>query len=130
MLNIQLVGYELLDKRLGIMQDYGYQLVHNALWRGAQLIADTTKSRFMDGPHPDYIITRTGRLKSSIRPIQTSDGAAVISDCIYARVHEFGYPPRNIPARPYLSRGFYAELEHIHKLLGRALRAIVLAGPQ
>ena len=47
----------------------------------------------------------TGKLASSIRMDNSSAQAATVSvsedDCSYAVMHQFGYPPKNLPARPY-----------------------------
>lgn len=47
----------------------------------------------------------TGKLMSAIRKDNSSADAATVSvsdnDCEYAVAHQYGYPPKNLPARPY-----------------------------
>lgn len=46
-------------------------------------------------------LLRSGSLLNSIGLISSGNTAEVYSDSPYARAHQFGYAPRNLPARPY-----------------------------
>lgn len=50
--------------------------------------------------HP--LLQKSGRLKNSIYVEEIKDGVQVGSRVPYQAVHNFGYPPRNIPQRKYL----------------------------
>lgn len=52
--------------------------------------------------HPDRILYETGTLFRSIHPEPHSRSVSVGTNIIYGAVHQLGYKPRNIPARPYL----------------------------
>ena len=47
----------------------------------------------------------SGDLRDSLDSQVTADHALVGATKIYAAVHQFGWPERNIPARPYLGVG-------------------------
>lgn len=47
----------------------------------------------------------SGDLRDSLDSQVTADHALVGATQIYAAVHQFGWPERNIPARPYLGVG-------------------------
>lgn len=47
----------------------------------------------------------SGDLRKSLDSQVTADHALVGATKIYAAVHQFGWPERNIPARPYLGVG-------------------------
>jgi len=51
-------------------------------------------------PHP--ILIKSGILKNSIYSETHKFGVTIGSRVPYQAVHEYGYQPRNIPARPYL----------------------------
>jgi len=48
------------------------------------------------------ILQDTGRLLHSIHRTATNDDVRIGTDVVYARVHQFGYAKKNIPARPYI----------------------------
>ena len=52
--------------------------------------------------HPDRILYETGTLFRSIHPEPRSRSVSIGTNVIYGAVHQFGYKPRNLPARPYL----------------------------
>lgn len=61
---------------------------------------------------------RTGRLRSSINTRVKRIGptgmlGVVGTNVVYARAHEFGYPPRNLPARPYLRPTFREQAQRV-----------------
>lgn len=47
----------------------------------------------------------TGKLASSVKVDNSNVEASTVSvdeaDCSYSVMHQFGYPPKNLPARPY-----------------------------
>jgi phage virion morphogenesis protein len=47
------------------------------------------------------ILRDTGRLMNSISYRATSKQVAILTNVAYAGTHQFGYPRRNIPARPF-----------------------------
>ncbi|MCC5644780.1 phage virion morphogenesis protein [Nostoc sp. CHAB 5824] len=57
------------------------------------------------------ILTESGRLRASIT--YRADGTQVVVGCNtkYARAHQFGYPKRNLPARPFLGASVEDERE-------------------
>jgi phage gpG-like protein len=71
----------------------------------------------------------TGRLKQSIigRSLAAEEGFGLVltagdrNRVIYAAVHEFGYPIRNIPARPYLKPA----IDHVREKLPNDIRRLV-----
>lgn len=48
------------------------------------------------------ILTRLGTLRGSITYDATDDQVEIGTNLIYARAHQYGYTPRNLPARPFL----------------------------
>lgn len=58
------------------------------------------QKHFPQGPFIPTLL-RTGTLLNSIQLTVGNDVAEVWTDCAYAGVHQFGYGPMNIPARPY-----------------------------
>lgn len=48
------------------------------------------------------ILTDTARLRRSIHYRAYADHVQVGTNVIYARAHQMGYAPRNLPARPFL----------------------------
>ncbi len=52
--------------------------------------------------HPDRILYETGTLFRSIHPEPRSRSVSIGTNIIYGAVHQLGYKPRNLPARPYL----------------------------
>jgi len=81
-------------------------------WRGGSkrwkpLAPSTIKQRKRLGYWPGQILTRTGRLRSSINYRAGRDHVAVGTNVIYAAIHQFGGKAgrghrANIPARPFL----------------------------
>lgn len=73
----------------------------------------------------------TGRLRGSIAGHVERKGAGMVEGIVgpqrvkYAATHEFGDPSRNIPARPYLSRGLADKRQRILDYLGSAFSASV-----
>ena len=59
------------------------------------------KPRKDNKPHP--ILNKSGRLKNSIYVEEQKNGVSIGSRVPYQAVHQYGYAPRNIPARPYLT---------------------------
>lgn len=59
--------------------------------------------KFGEGPEPPLVVN--GQLRDSLDSQVTADHALVGATKIYAAVHQFGRPERNIPARPYLGVG-------------------------
>jgi phage virion morphogenesis protein len=61
------------------------------------------------------ILTESGRLRASIT--YRADGTQVVVGCniVYGRAHQYGYPKRNLPARPFVgaSEGDKQELGEI-----------------
>ena len=75
--------------------------------------------RKVDVPWP--ILRKTDKLMNSIYVNKLRNGVAVGSRKPYQAVHNFGFPPRNIPARKYL----FAKKEdivNINKLFKKHLR--------
>jgi phage gpG-like protein len=67
-----------------------------------------------------------GILSKSFHLEVSSTGAKVSNPMIYAAAHQFGYPPRNLPARPFfpvLDRGLTRAAEE--KIAAAAQRAIL-----
>lgn len=78
-----------------------------SLNEGALVLSGWTKKNRLSGPRPRFLGVKTGRLRSSISAGQTrktSEGYenTIGTNVVYAPTHEFGYPKRNIPARPFL----------------------------
>jgi len=81
-------------------------------WRGGSkrwqpLAPSTIRQRERLGYWPGQILTRTGRLKSSINYQAGKDHVVVGTNLIYAAIHQFGGKAgrghrANIPARPFL----------------------------
>lgn len=81
-------------------------------WRGGpkrwqELAPSTIRQRERQGYWPGQILTRTGRLKSSINYHAGKDHVVVGTNLIYAAIHQFGGKAgrghrANIPARPFL----------------------------
>lgn len=89
------------------------ETLRNGLNRARGYITKWIVENRMHGPRPDILGVKTGRLSNSVMasiksPIlkQGNSYIAVIgTNIVYARVHEYGYSKRNIPARPYLRPG-------------------------
>ncbi|RCJ20144.1 hypothetical protein A6S26_05330 [Nostoc sp. ATCC 43529] len=69
------------------------------------------------------ILTESGRLRASIT--YRADGTQVVVGCNvkYARAHQYGYPKRNLPARPFLGASAEDEQE-----LGEILLSYIKSG--
>ena len=71
----------------------------------------------------------TGNLKRSIvgNALSGNEGIGIMlqagdrGQVVYAAVHEFGYGPRNIPARPYISPA----IDHLRKILPKDVAKVV-----
>jgi hypothetical protein len=73
--------------------------LHNRTW----LLSQSIETKVYD----------TGTEMVGVLGSGTKSGRGVI----YANVHEFGYPPRNIPARPYIRPSLFDNLSEINKLI-------------
>lgn len=73
--------------------------------------------------HPDKLTVRTGTLsRSYTREIVERDLAGYYgSDVVYSRVHEFGFPARNIPKRPGLQNTVDATKAEIEKVMADSI---------
>lgn len=70
-------------------------------WR--RLLKKTIQARLIKHPgSPIHILHETGNLERSLNVKATNEWVTVGTNVIYAGVQQFGYPPKNIPARPYL----------------------------
>jgi len=81
--------------------------------------------------HKNGLRAPTGNLKRSINgaALTGNQGIGIVlragdhSQVVYAAVHEFGFPARNIPARPYISPA----IAHLNKVMPDDLRGIIHA---
>ena len=79
----------------------------DAVTAGAFHIQAWIVTNRLTGPRPQFLGRVTSRLATSISVIRGQRiGNAIVSkigtNVIYAPVHEFGSPAKNIPARPFL----------------------------
>jgi len=80
----------------------------------------TKKGKVRKGREIFKILQDTGRLKGSIKPYSNAYGAEVKTSVEYAAAHNYGYSPRNLPARPFMrdlsenSKSRIAKLLQIH----------------
>ena len=89
------------------------ETLRDGLSRARAYITKWIVENRMRGPRPDILGVVTGRLSNSVMgsitsPISKQGNtyiAPIGTNVIYARVHEYGYLKRNIPARPYLRPG-------------------------
>ena len=67
----------------------------------------------------------TGSLRRSIESGIDIRGNNIVgwlgSDLIYAPTHEFGYPPRNIPQRPFIEPGITENIEQIKNIIQNSI---------
>ena len=71
----------------------------------------------------------TGKLRASITHKVEGDAALVgifAEDvCVYAAVHEFGSPKKNIPQRSYLRKTFDEQKEEIERLIDAEIEKVL-----
>lgn len=67
--------------------------------------SDSYRKRASQDSRKDILRGPEARLQSSITWQVKSDGLYYGSAMVYAGVHQFGWPDRNIPERPYLGIG-------------------------
>lgn len=69
--------------------------------------------------HPDKLTIRTGTLSRSYtsKIVERELAGYYGSDVEYSRVHEFGFPARNIPKRPGLQNTIDAQKAEIEKIM-------------
>ena len=62
------------------------------------------KNKTISPPLPDKLTSRSGDLRRSIKVDRSELPFAIEigTELVYGRAHELGYPPRNLPARPFL----------------------------
>ena len=83
-------------------------VIRKSLYESAQYIARWVKDKRLTGPRPKYLGVISDMLRGSIHATPTERNGNTYKARIgsrgvpYARAHEFGYPPRNLPARPFL----------------------------
>ncbi len=123
--------------------------IHLALNDSLTEIGETAVGQFMrptPGPHDGILGMRTTRLMRSIkgsfsfaggaggsregiREIKVNSGsnfsARIGSRVPYAAAHEFGYPPRNLPARPYLRPALNASKDNIIKFFDLRIQQLI-----
>lgn len=85
-------------------------------------VENKSKSRFNT---PGNLRVRTGRLRGSIRTnvkqLKHITVGSIGTNVIYGPVHEFGYPPRNIPTRPFLSPAITENIDEINKMIAASI---------
>lgn len=69
--------------------------------------------RKTDRPWP--ILRKSDTLKNAHYVEKIHNGVAIGNRIVYAAAHNFGYPPRNLPARPFLNVA-PADVEEIRNL--------------
>jgi phage gpG-like protein len=130
-MSVQINGLPKLLKKLDALTRE--DVIKSGMYEGAQYISGWIKDNRLSGPRPQYLGVVTGRLRSSITAKPTEHSGNTYTTKIgtnveYARVHEFGYPPRNIPARPYLVPGIQDKgnqqmvLDTIRERINQALK--------
>jgi len=71
----------------------------------------------------------TGKLRNSITHKVEGDavlvGVFAEDVCVYAAVHEFGSPKKNIPQRSYLRKTFDEQKEEIERLIDNKVKAAI-----
>lgn len=105
MMTIKIDGLQKLARKLD--QTARDKAVKLGLDQGAQLLKGWIQQNRLTGPRPQYLGVVTGRLRTSIATKPTekrgdSYVAKIGTNVEYAAVHEFGFPERNIPARPFM----------------------------
>ncbi|MCX6901701.1 MAG: phage virion morphogenesis protein [Verrucomicrobia bacterium] len=70
------------------------------------------------------LLIKTTSLLRSLRVLSvTNDRAIAASDRPYARAHQFGYPPRNLSARPFFPFVGKVIAKFAHTKIGQAMKA-------
>lgn len=122
-----------LDKWFKKMDSYAKHIEHNRkknMLKAVQMVRrDAVRlcpRSPLQAPPKDITQHVSGRLKTSIAYEITNDGKVgrigVSNEIKYAKVHEFGYAPRNIPPRPYMRPAFFKNKEAIIKMFGEILK--------
>ena len=89
-------------------------------WVGGGRAYKAMGGRLKDAPtHPTKLTVRDNILRKSYtrRIIDHLLYAAYGSDLVYAGVHEYGYPPGNIPARPGIANTAKATADQLIKIM-------------
>ncbi len=136
-------------KALDRFKSKAAKYIHLALNDSLTEVGETAVGAFMrttPGPHDGILGMRTTRLmrsikgtfsfaggasgeKEGIREINVSSvgdfSAKLGSRVPYAAAHEFGYPPRNLPARPYLNPALNASKDNILMIFNKRLEQLI-----
>lgn len=91
--------------------DVRNQVIMDSLYQSSLYIAEWVKEKRLSGPRPKYLDRVSFRLINSITATPTKKvgntfTTTIGTNVVYARAHEYGYPPRNLPARPFLRPAF------------------------
>jgi phage gpG-like protein len=62
----------------------------------------TLRRKISQGLNLTPLTGKTGRLQSSVTASVRGNRLAIGTSIVYGAAHQFGYPPRNLPKRPYL----------------------------
>ncbi|EKO53338.1 phage virion morphogenesis family protein [Leptospira kirschneri str. 200801925] len=82
-------------------------------------LSETTKERKEEKGKSPLTLIEEGELSSSFEIVKENDSTVVVgTNSKYARIHEFGFEAKNIPARPY----FRPALEDSKKLILKNFR--------
>jgi len=109
MMTIRIEGLQRLARKLEEgARDKAVKLGMN---QSATLLQGWIQRNRLSGPRPDFLGVLTGRLRTSISVKSTEKvGDAYITkigtNVEYAAAHEFGYPPHNLRARPFMRPAF------------------------
>ena len=78
---------------------------------------------------PGQLRIRSGHLRRSIKSqvLDRGLGKEIVgiigSNVVYSAVHEYGYPPKNIPARPYIGPAFNNKnMIEIRRIIQKAIK--------
>lgn len=129
MIDFRIVGTKEVMRRLNGFTRVLRLQNKKAMEQAAIETANKSKSEYLSGPRPAKLGVLTGRLRSSITHQVTGQGKDLVGEVgtnvIYGRVHEFGYPERNIPARPFLNPALTDMERRVIELFGGAVQIAI-----
>ncbi|EMJ66174.1 HK97-gp10 family putative phage morphogenesis protein [Leptospira sp. P2653] len=88
-------------------------------------LAETTKEKKQKEGKSPLTLIEEGELSSSFEIVKENDSTVVVgTNSPYARIHEFGFETKNIPARPYFRPALEDSKELIIENFKDALKEI------
>ncbi|EMM99144.1 phage virion morphogenesis family protein [Leptospira noguchii str. 1993005606] len=88
-------------------------------------LSETTKERKEEKGKSPLTLIEDGELSASFEIVKGNDSTVIVgTNSPYARVHEFGFETKNIPARPYFRPALEDSKKLILKNFKDALREI------